>query len=154
MAGPTRLETRLEATRLDRLIALSGYSHRMFIQTSEFCSELGERMELSGYTDVKVYDSAVHARRPQREILIHVWEEGALTVVFKQGSDRGLHLNYWRASPEKNTVTDMWDQFWKHELENNELERLLWMHGPFLKEPELPVPEPEDDGDDDFSMFG
>ena len=124
----------------------------MSIQTSEFCETLAERMKLSGYTGVKVYDSAVHARRPQRVILIHVWEEGALTVVFKQGSDRGLHLNYWSVSPEKNTVTDMWDQFWKHELENNELERLMWMHGSKLKE--LPVPEPEDEGDDVFSMFG
>ena len=128
----------------------------MSIQTPEFCETLAERMKLSGYTGVKVFDSAVHAKRPKRDILIHVWEEGALSIVFpsEPGSeqDRGLHLNYWSIRDGGMTVTDMWDQFWKHELENRDLGRLLWMHGPKLAE--LEPPEPEDEGDDVFSMFG
>ena len=124
----------------------------MRFQVPEFCVTLAERMKLSGYTGVKVYDSAVHAKRPQREILIHVWEEGALTVVFKEGSDRGLHLNYWSAPNGEGSLEDMWAQFREHELENNELERLPWMHGSKLEE--LPVEEPPDEGDDIFTIFG
>mgnify|MGYP003997931185 CR=1 FL=1 len=130
----------------------------MLLDPALFCAALSERLRLTGYLSVEVFEGAVKGFRGKNEIFIHVWEEGAMSVVFAEKSHQGLHLNYWtvRGTEPEDPITAMWDRFWECEQENIPLGRLLWMHGSTLKRSptEGPSPVVPEEEQDVFSIFG
>ena len=130
------------------------------LQVADFCNLLVERLQLSGYQDVSIVSDpegeAVLATSRAGKVFIHVWDRGAMAIVFPRGSDRGFHLNYWSSPLDspflEDPVKDMWGQFWEHEKENRELGRVLWMHDSTLKESKIQRQDSEET-EDVFSFF-
>lgn len=60
----------------------------------------------------------------------------ALSFLAMHGLQATVHLNRWRRPLHEQDmpalVTDLWGAFWVHELENRQIGRTQWMHGPNL----------------------
>lgn len=59
-----------------------------------------------------------------------------LSFLARSGSLHTTHLNQWVRPPGRMSVpalvNDLWESFWVHEVENRQLGRIQWMHGPDL----------------------